>query len=102
MAEIIEDFGLVSFETLAVEDKSSMTHLLHVIDRAGGYAFGAAEGAGDDVFVTAVRQGGEAKEDDQMRWIDYRDEYDEMERRRWQDEAEKNAQDNSGKHDEPL
>ncbi|WFD32183.1 hypothetical protein MSPP1_003225 [Malassezia sp. CBS 17886] len=37
LGDVIEDFGLVSFETLAVEDKESMLHLLHVLDRAIGY-----------------------------------------------------------------
>lgn len=78
---LIEDFPMVGFETLCVEDKSSMTRLLHVIDRAGGYAFGSAEGAGDDLFVTAVRHGGEGKiADDQTRWIDFRDHYEDVER----------------------
>ncbi|WFD36545.1 hypothetical protein MCUN1_003428 [Malassezia cuniculi] len=38
IGELIEDFGLVSFETLAVEDKASMLNLLGVLDRAVGYA----------------------------------------------------------------
>jgi hypothetical protein len=45
VVELVESFGLVGFETLAVEDKRSMMHLLQVIDRAGGYAFGGAEGS---------------------------------------------------------
>ncbi|KIK61743.1 hypothetical protein GYMLUDRAFT_166102 [Collybiopsis luxurians FD-317 M1] len=39
MISLIEDYGLVGFETLAVEDKSSMIHLMHAIDRATGYVF---------------------------------------------------------------
>ena len=45
VAKLIEDFALVRFEVLAVENKKSMMHLLRVIDRAGGYVFGGAEGA---------------------------------------------------------
>ncbi|WFD07232.1 hypothetical protein MVES1_002591 [Malassezia vespertilionis] len=37
LGDIVEDFGLVSFETLAVEEKESMLHLLQVLDRAIGY-----------------------------------------------------------------
>ncbi|WFD00893.1 hypothetical protein MYAM1_003648 [Malassezia yamatoensis] len=37
LCEMVEDYGLVSFETLAVEDKASMLHLLHVLDKAIGY-----------------------------------------------------------------
>ncbi|KAJ3888621.1 cytoplasmic protein [Lentinula edodes] len=39
MISLIEDYNLVGFETLAVEDKSSMLHLTHAIDRATGYVF---------------------------------------------------------------
>ncbi|KAF5387310.1 hypothetical protein D9757_005776 [Collybiopsis confluens] len=39
MISLIEDYGLVGFETLAVEDRSSMLHLTHAIDRATGYVF---------------------------------------------------------------
>lgn len=37
LCDVIEDFGLVSFETLAVEERESMLHLLGVLDRAVGY-----------------------------------------------------------------
>ena len=80
--ELIEDFGLVGFETLAVEDKKSMMTLLKAIDRAGGYVFGGAEGANDTVWQVAMREGfeGQSTRDVQERWIDYRDEWDEKER----------------------
>lgn len=80
--ELIEDFGLVGFETLAVEDKKSMMTLLQSIDRAGGYAFGGAEGTNDTVWQVAMREGlGKMSVGDvQERWIDYRDEWDEKER----------------------
>ena len=80
--ELIEDFGIVGFETLAVEDKKSMMTLLKVIDRAGGYVFGGAEGANDTVWQVAMREGfeGQSIRDVQERWIDYRDEWDEKER----------------------
>lgn len=42
LCELVEDYGLVSFETLAVEDKTSMLRLLEVIDRAMGYVAGGA------------------------------------------------------------
>ena len=80
--ELVDDFGLVSFETLAVEDKKSMMTLLHAIDRAGGYAFGSAEGANDTVWQVAVREGMSTMtvQDVQERWLDRKDEFDEMER----------------------
>ena len=81
--ELVEEFGLVAFETLAVEDKRSMMTLLQAIDRAGGYAFGGAEGANDTVWQVAMREGmkGMTIQDVQERWIDRKDEFDELERR---------------------
>jgi GPN-loop GTPase len=82
VVELVEEFGLVSYEVLAVEDKKSMMSLLHTIDRAGGYAFGGAEGANDTVWQVAVREGLGAMDvrDIQERWIDNKDEWDEKER----------------------
>ena len=87
--ELVEDFGLVSFETLAVEDKKSMMTLLQAIDRAGGYAFGGAEGANDTVWQVAMREGMGKLEiaDVQERWIDRKEEFDEIERRELEEEA---------------
>ena len=80
--ELVEDFGLVGFETLAVEDKKSMMTLLQSIDRAGGYAFGGAEGTNDTIWQVAMREGlGRLSvRDVQERWIDNKDEWDEKER----------------------
>jgi len=88
IVELVESFGLVGFETLAVEDKRSMMHLLQVIDRAGGYAFGGAEGANDTVWQVAMREGVTTMDvkDVQERWLDAKDEYDEKDR------AEREAQ----------
>ncbi|KAF2143679.1 uncharacterized protein K452DRAFT_267973 [Aplosporella prunicola CBS 121167] len=90
ICELIENFGLLSFHTLAVEDKTSMITLLHAIDRAGGYAFGASEGANDSVWQVAMREGGVTMEarDVQERWLDRREEFDEMEQKAWKAEAE--------------
>ncbi|PWY98776.1 hypothetical protein BCV70DRAFT_232822 [Testicularia cyperi] len=37
--DLVEDFGLVSFETLAVEDRRSVFRLLQVLDKALGYVY---------------------------------------------------------------
>lgn len=89
IVELVEDFGLVAFETLAVEDKRSMMSLLQAIDRAGGYAFGGAEGANDTVWQVAMREGMRTLDirDVQERWIDSKDEYDELERREMEEAA---------------
>jgi hypothetical protein len=87
--DLVEDFGLVAFETLAVEDKKSMMNLLRVIDRASGYVFGPAEGANDTIWQVAVRDGLGTMDvrDIQERWLDAKDEYDEKERRELEAEA---------------
>lgn len=95
VVDLVEDFGLVAFETLAVEDKRSMMTLLQAIDRAGGYAFGGAEGANDTVWQVAMREGmrGMTIDEVQERWIDRKDEFDELERRQAQAETSDTPQD---------
>jgi GPN-loop GTPase len=90
ITDLVQEFGLVAFETLAVEDKKSMMHLLKVIDRVSGYAFGPAEGANDTVWQVAVREGwGDLDiRDVQERWLDAKEEYDEQERRQLEEEAQ--------------
>jgi len=106
IVELIEDFGLVGFETLAVEDKMSMMKLLQVIDRAGGYAFGGAEGANDTVWQVAMREGMTTMDvrDVQERWLDRKDEFDEKERRDLEQEIrgpeEPSLTDDAGDEDE--
>ena len=87
--ELVEDFELVAFETLAVEDKKSMMNLVRVIDRVSGYVFGPAEGANDNVWQVAVREGLGTLDvrDVQERWIDTREEYDEMEQQEFEREV---------------
>ncbi|KAL2044372.1 hypothetical protein N7G274_003077 [Stereocaulon virgatum] len=89
VVDLVEDFGLLGFETLAVEDKRSMMTLLQAIDRAGGYAFGGAEGANDTVWQVAMREGlqGMTIADVQERWIDRKEEFDDLERREREEKA---------------
>ena len=91
---LVEDFGLVGFETLAVEDRRSMMGLLRAVDRAGGYAFGAAEGANDSVWQVVMREGfqGMSVDDVQERWIDRREEFDEKERREQEERTRREAE----------
>lgn len=88
---LVEEFGLVGFETLAVEDKKSMMSLLRTIDRAGGYAFGGAEGANDSVWQVAVREGMGQMDirDVQERWIDNKDEWEALEQKEWEEEQKR-------------
>ena len=89
IVELVEDFALVGFETLAVEDKKSMMTLLRAIDRAGGYALGGIEGANETVWSMAMQQDAVTMDarDVQERWLDRRDELDEEERKAWEDET---------------
>jgi len=90
IADLVERFGLVSFEVLAVENKKSMMHLLRVIDRAGGYVFGSAEGSNDTIWQVAMRNESSLMDvqDIQERWIDNKEAYDEIERKE-EEEQEK-------------
>lgn len=90
IVELVEDYGLVGFEVIAVEDRALMLQLLHAIDRAGGYAFGTAEGVNESVWELAVREGGGGKmevRDIEERWVDRRQEYDDLEKKMWEEEG---------------
>lgn len=81
IANMIESYGLVRYEVLAVENKKSMMHLLRVIDRAGGYVFGGAEGANDTIWAVTMRNESSMMDavDIQERWIDNKEAYDQEE-----------------------
>ncbi|KIY65209.1 cytoplasmic protein [Cylindrobasidium torrendii FP15055 ss-10] len=109
LIDILNDHPIVGFETLAVEDKTSMMHLTRLIDRVTGYVFvpppdapvpnDAAEVPRDlppssrpnvfGLFSTAVNAG-KAYDvlDIQERWIDSKDEYDAWEKEQWKKEGE--------------
>ena len=44
VADIIEDFGLVAFQLLAIEDKDSVARVLALADKATGYVFAGVAG----------------------------------------------------------
>ena len=96
---LIDDFGLVGFETLAVEDRASMASLLKAIDRASGYVFAGARGTDaegrtlhDEASIWAQAMSDEWAgkidvRDVQERWIERKEEFDEVERKGWEEEA---------------
>lgn len=43
LAGVIQDYGLVSFVPLNVQDRESMTQVLRTVDKANGYCFGNLE-----------------------------------------------------------
>ncbi|KAI1244236.1 hypothetical protein MGN70_014106 [Eutypa lata] len=95
IADLVENFSLVRFEVLAVENKKSIMHLLRVIDRAGGYVFGGAEGANDTVWQIAMRNEASMMDvhDIQERWVDAKEEYDTVEQKEWEEQANRQAGD---------
>ncbi|KAF8500481.1 hypothetical protein F5888DRAFT_1610054 [Russula emetica] len=112
ICELIEDFSLVGFETLAVEDKHSMLNLTRAIDRATGYVFVPPAGSQmpeDDVvrdpsaatsaqpnmhalMSSAMGPGPVGLRSDvrdvQERWVDAREEWDAHEKVQWRHEGE--------------
>ena len=43
MCELLDDFSLVSFETLNIQDAESVGRVLALVDKSNGYVFGASE-----------------------------------------------------------
>ncbi|XP_048469084.1 GPN-loop GTPase 2 [Rhincodon typus] len=43
LVEVIEDYSLVSFIPLNVQDKDTMKHVMKAVDKANGYCFGDSE-----------------------------------------------------------
>lgn len=82
IADLVEDYNLVSFEVLAIENKRSMIHLLQVIDKANGYAYGSLELGGDHIWAEAVRNSSNYDDVDlHDRWVENKAAYDEEERK---------------------
>lgn len=44
LCEVVEDYGLVSFTTLNIQDKESVMDLLKIVDKSNGYVFRGIEG----------------------------------------------------------
>lgn len=96
---LVDDFGLVGFETLAVEDRASMGSLLRALDRASGYVFAGARGTDEEgrtlndeasIWAQAMSDHWAGKmevRDVQERWIDQKDVYDAAEKKAWEEEA---------------
>lgn len=100
ISEIIQDFNLVSFEVLCIDDKQSMISLQTMIDKANGYVFGSAEITGDTVWSEASRQGiihDLGIVDIQERWLDNKEEYEKEEERKRQEFLKEQEM-----HDKPV
>lgn len=94
MVELIEEFSLVGFETLAVEDKASMMHLVRLIDKVTGYIFmpGGESTTEDNLHALfssasgAIPGGYQDISDVQERWGEGREAFDKAEEDRWEKE----------------
>lgn len=94
LLDMLSSFSLLSFHPLYIEDKATVSSLLHAADLASGYAFGkSAHGADESVWSVAVSQGrvGVDVRDVQERWIDRREEMDEMEREEWRQQQQQHG-----------
>lgn len=98
LISLVEDHGLVGFETVAVEDRQSMASLLRAIDRASGYVFQGARATDEEgrtvsdeasIWAQAMNEGYGKMEirDVQERWIERKEEFDELEKKAWEEEA---------------
>ncbi|KAG7192213.1 uncharacterized protein KQ657_001931 [Scheffersomyces spartinae] len=95
IADLIESYGLVQFEVLAIEDKQSMIKLLTVVDKAMGYALGTNEVGGDTVWTDAMRIGGLKELQDidiHERWVDNKAEYEKQQHDLEQELQQENLQ----------
>eukprot|EP00842_Homolaphlyctis_polyrhiza_P000781 jgi/Hompol1/1703/HPOL_005692-RA len=55
LCELVEDYGLVGFLTLCIEDKESVLHVARAIDKANGFIYGGLERSNESIFMTAER-----------------------------------------------
>ncbi|CAJ0744932.1 23736_t:CDS:2 [Entrophospora sp. SA101] len=51
---LIEDFSLVGFYTLCIEDKKSVSQLIQVIDRANGYIFNGLTSNNESIMMATI------------------------------------------------
>lgn len=81
IGDIIEDFGLVTFEVLSIENKQSMINLLSIIDKASGYSFGYNEVGGDTIWNDVLRASSKNYIDIDIheRWVENKELYDKQE-----------------------
>ncbi|NXP58029.1 GPN2 GTPase, partial [Chloropsis cyanopogon] len=54
LVEVIEDYSLVSFVPLNVQDKQSMRRVLQAVDKASGYSFGDREQRSLEALMSAA------------------------------------------------
>eukprot|EP00180_Rhodochaete_pulchella_P000178 Plantae.Rhodophyta-Rhodochaete_pulchella.ctg11172.p3 GENE.Plantae.Rhodophyta-Rhodochaete_pulchella.ctg11172~~Plantae.Rhodophyta-Rhodochaete_pulchella.ctg11172.p3 ORF type:complete len:164 (+),score=32.28 Plantae.Rhodophyta-Rhodochaete_pulchella.ctg11172:1949-2440(+) len=73
LCELIEDFSLVNFQTLDIQDKDSCLRVLKVVDKANGYMYGdrdAFKSYGGPVIGPAVEQDSRWTRQVQEKYVD--------------------------------
>jgi len=55
LCELVEDFSLVGFHTLNIEDKESVYNLLKVIDKSNGYIYGGLTSGNESIMNVAEK-----------------------------------------------
>ncbi|KAJ1735974.1 hypothetical protein LPJ72_001632 [Coemansia sp. Benny D160-2] len=53
ICELVEDFSMVGFSTLCINDKHSVANLLKEIDKANGFIFGALTEGNENIMLAA-------------------------------------------------
>jgi len=54
LCEVVEDYGLVNFTTLNIQDKESVMDILKIIDKSNGYVFKGIEGNINEFYKIAA------------------------------------------------
>ncbi|CAG8545574.1 13905_t:CDS:2, partial [Dentiscutata heterogama] len=87
---LIEDFSLVGFHTLCIDDKNSVMNLVNVIDKANGYVFGGLTNGNESIFLTAMSDINSYHNvmEVQERWLDHKEIYDEWEAKQKQQQMD--------------
>ncbi|RKP10081.1 GPN-loop GTPase [Thamnocephalis sphaerospora] len=78
LCELVEDFGLLGFYTLCIEDKMSVANVMQAIDKANGCVFGGLEMGNESIFSVAARadHGEQEVKRVQDRYIDHQEDDD--------------------------
>ncbi|KAJ3292599.1 GPN-loop GTPase 2 [Borealophlyctis nickersoniae] len=58
LCELVEEYSLVGFHTLCIEDKESVLNLARAVDRANGFVYGGLEEGNESLMQVAVKVGG--------------------------------------------
>lgn len=54
IAQVVEEFGLVGFETLAIDDAESVMNVAKLIDKANGFVFGGLTDGNNSIMETVA------------------------------------------------